>query len=86
MSDLKLVELYKSNCSQVAPTMRLIADEIESVAQKEDQVIETCIIARSALGEIEVYGLGDCDVYHCMALLSMAKAKLVNTLMGVQEL
>lgn len=72
----EVVTLYDSNASQIPAMMRKRADTIDAETEDDDRTIATIFIEVTQSGDIEIYGFGATDNFHCLGVLAMASARL----------
>ena len=72
----EVVTLYDSNASQIPAMLRKRADAIDAETEKDDRTIATIFIEVTESGDLEIYGFGQTDDFHCLGVLAMASARL----------
>ena len=72
----EVVTLYDSNASQIPAMLRKRADAIDAETEKDDRTIATIFIEVTESGDLEIYGFGKTDDFHCLGVLAMASARL----------
>ena len=76
MAIAEVVTLYETNANYIPDMLRRRAEAIEAETDQDDCTVAMIAIAVSESGDIEVYGFGDTNDFHCLGVLSMASARL----------
>jgi hypothetical protein len=72
----EVITLYETNANHIPDMLRRRADAIEAETDEDDRTVAMIAIAVSESGDIEVYGFGDTNDFHCLGVLPMASARL----------
>jgi hypothetical protein len=72
----EVVTLYDSNASQIPAMLRKRADAIEAETEQDDRTIASILVEVTESGDLEIYGFGATDDFHCLGVLAMASARL----------
>ena len=72
----EVITLYETNANHIPDMLRKRAEAIEVETDEDDRTVAMIAVAVSESGDIEVYGFGDTNDFHCLGVLSMASARL----------
>lgn len=72
----EVITLYDSNANHIPAMLRKRAEMIEAETEADDRTVAMIAIAVTESGDLEVYGWGDTDDFHCLGVLAMASARL----------
>ena len=72
----EVVTLYDTNANHIPDMLRKRADAIEAETDADDRTIATIFIEVTESGDLEIYGFGKTDDFHCLGVLAMASARL----------
>jgi hypothetical protein len=72
----EVVTLYDTNASRIPDMLRKRADAIEAETEQDDRTIAMIAVEVTESGDLEIYGWGDTDDFHCLGVLAMASARL----------
>lgn len=76
MSIAEVVTLYDSNANHIPAMLRKRADLIEAQTESDDRTVAMIAVEVTETGDIEIYGWGQTDDFHCLGVLAMASARL----------
>ena len=82
MSDKKLTVLYGKNTLDVPAKMDGLAGDIK--AGVYGKVVMCSVVTMDSNGMVEVFGLGDNDIFKTISLLDLGKVRLVAEMLGMQ--
>ena len=82
MSDKKLHVLYDSNSTNIPATMEDLAKDIR--AGSRGDTVMCSIVTMDSDGVVEVFGLGDNDIFKTISLLDLGKVRLVADMLGIE--
>ena len=72
----EVITLYDSNANDVVAMLRKRADIIEAETQADDQTVAMIAVQVTESGDLEIFGWGQTDDFHCLGVLAMASARL----------
>ena len=72
----EVVTLYDSNANDIVAMLRKRADIIEAETEADDRTTALIAIEVTESGDLEIYGFGRTDDFHCLGVLAMASARL----------
>lgn len=72
----EVVTLYETNANHITDMMRQCADRIEAETDADDRTVAMIAIRVTESDDIELFGWGQTDDFHCLGVLSMASARL----------
>jgi len=72
----EVVTLYGTNASHITDMLRKRADAIEAETDADDKTVALIAIEVTQSGDLEIYGWGDTNDFHCLGVLAMASARL----------
>lgn len=81
MSDKKLHVLYDSNSTNIPASMEALVKDIRSGSRSD--VIMCNVVTMDSDGVVEVFGLGDNDIFKAISLLDLGKVRLVAEMLGM---
>ena len=76
MNIAEVVTLYDTNANHIPDMLRKRAEAIEAETQADDRTVAMIAVEVTASGDIEIYGWGDTNDFHCLGVLAMASARL----------
>jgi len=72
----EVITLYDTNANHIPAMLRKRAELIEVETEEDDRTVAMIAIEVTESGDIEVYGWGDTNEFHCLGVLAMASARL----------
>lgn len=72
----EVVTLYDSNANHIPAMLRKRAELIEAQTESDDRTVAMIAVEVTETGDIEIYGWGATDDFHCLGVLAMASARL----------
>lgn len=72
----EVITLYDSNANHIPAMLRKRAEMIEAETEADDRTVAMIAVTVTESGDLEVYGWGDTDDFHCLGVLAMASARL----------
>ena len=72
----EVVTLYDSNANDIVAMLRKRADAIEAETDSDDRTTAMIAVEVTESGDLEIYGFGKTDDFHCLGVLAMASARL----------
>ena len=82
MSDKNLHVLYDSNATDIPATMADLANDIRTGSRGD--IVMCSIVTMGRDGAVEVFGLGDNDIFRTISLLDLGKVRLVADMLGIE--
>lgn len=76
MAIAEVVTLYDSNANDIVAMLRKRADAIEAETEADDRTTAMIAIEVTESGDLEIYGFGKTNDFHCLGVLAMASARL----------
>ena len=72
----EVVTLYETNAGYIPDMLRKRAEAIEAQTEQDDRVVSMIAVEVTESGDLEIYGWGKTDDFHCLGVLAMASARL----------
>lgn len=78
--------LYDVNCRSIPAMLRQAADSIETEAEEGYSPTKAMVAVQiSENGQVQLYGWGETEIFHSIALLEIGKQKLIEAqIMGAE--
>jgi hypothetical protein len=72
----EVITLYDSNANNIPAMLHKRAEMIEAETEADDRTVAMIAIAVTESGDLEIYGWGDTNDFHCLGVMAMASARL----------
>lgn len=72
----EVITLYDTNANHITDMLRKRAEAIDAETDEDDKTVAVIAIEVTESGDLEIYGFGKTDDFHCLGVLAMASARL----------
>lgn len=72
----EVVTLYDSNANDIVSMLRKSAEVIEAETEEHDRTVAMIAVKVLESGDIDIFGWGETNDFHCLGVLAMASARL----------
>ena len=72
----EVVTLYDSNANDIVAMLRKSAESIEAETDEHDRTVAMIAVKVLESGDIDLFGWGQTNDFHCLGVLAMASARL----------
>lgn len=72
----EVITLYDTNANHIPDMLRKRAEAIEAETDADDRTVAMIAVEVTESGDLEVYGWGQTNDFHCLGVLAMASARL----------
>ena len=76
MKIAEVVTLYDTNANDIVAMLRKSAESIESETEDHDRTVAMIAVKVLESGDIDLFGWGQTNDFHCLGVLAMASARL----------
>ena len=76
MKIAEVVTLYDTNANDIVAMLRRSAESIESETEDHDRTVAMIAVKVLESGDIDLFGWGQTNDFHCLGVLAMASARL----------
>jgi len=76
MEIAEVITLYDTNANNIVDMLRIKASAIEAETPADDRTVAMIAVEVTESGDIEIFGWGQTNDFHCLGVLAMASARL----------